>query len=373
MKIIDRYILRQFLRTFAICFISLLGLYVVFHLFSNIEEFISEGERQGSFLRVTAWFYSFRVLYFFDLMSALLTVIAAIFAISQMQRHNELVALMSAGISKLRVIAPILGAAIAITVLAAASRELLIPRFASELSMTPQDFRRSEGRRMRGTIDASTAIRIDGELAFRDKLRISKPSFSLPTGEKIHADDAFYRKADASKPAGYLLRGVLCDPPDLAEGPSVQVNGKPVVLTPADNPELKQGECFVVSTVPFDRLIGDRMMQEYSSTLSLVQTLRGSSSRFQAGLRGRIHERVLRPLLDLTLVFLALPIVLRRSDHNAFRSLAVCAGMAGGFLVFQKASAEILGKSLDAPVLGAWLPLIVFVPVAVLIYDWMKT
>ena len=40
MRIIDRYLLRQFLHTFVICFLSLTGLYIVFDAFTNLEAFM---------------------------------------------------------------------------------------------------------------------------------------------------------------------------------------------------------------------------------------------------------------------------------------------------------------------------------------------
>ena len=41
MNIIDRYLLRQFLQNFVICFLSLTGVYVVFDAFTNLEAFMS--------------------------------------------------------------------------------------------------------------------------------------------------------------------------------------------------------------------------------------------------------------------------------------------------------------------------------------------
>ena len=40
MRIIDRYLLRQFVQTFLICFLSLTGVFVVFDAFTNMEAFM---------------------------------------------------------------------------------------------------------------------------------------------------------------------------------------------------------------------------------------------------------------------------------------------------------------------------------------------
>ncbi len=47
MRIIDRYLLRQFVQTFLICFLSLVGIVIVFDLFTNLDEFVEAGKANG--------------------------------------------------------------------------------------------------------------------------------------------------------------------------------------------------------------------------------------------------------------------------------------------------------------------------------------
>ena len=60
MGIIDRYLLRQFLKTFLICFLSLMGLYVVIECSTNMEEFMRCGEKMGGVLKFIGPYYSYR-------------------------------------------------------------------------------------------------------------------------------------------------------------------------------------------------------------------------------------------------------------------------------------------------------------------------
>src|SRR4051812_5967216 len=128
MRIIDRYLLVQFLKVFVICFCSLTGLYIVIDAFGNLEEFISFASgKPGGLLRVMGEYYSYRTISFFNLNSGVLTLISAMFTVTWIQRHNELTALEAAGISKGRVVVPVIAAAIAVAFLAAANREVLLP------------------------------------------------------------------------------------------------------------------------------------------------------------------------------------------------------------------------------------------------------
>src|SRR5208283_1087179 len=138
MNIIDRYLLRQFLQNFVICFMSLTGVYVVFDAFTNLEAFM--GLAKGlALLQIMAAYYGYQSLFFFDCISPLLVLMSAMFTMAWIQRHHEMTALMAAGISRIRVVAPVLVAAVAIVLLSVINREVMIPRVKDQLAMRPSD------------------------------------------------------------------------------------------------------------------------------------------------------------------------------------------------------------------------------------------
>ena len=75
-------------------------MYIVIDTFNNLEEFLSYADRQGSLLAVLSEYYGARVLSFFDRISGLLALMAAIFTVTWFQRTNELTAVTAAGIPK---------------------------------------------------------------------------------------------------------------------------------------------------------------------------------------------------------------------------------------------------------------------------------
>ena len=89
MTIVDRYLFFLFLKTFLICFLSFAGLFVIVHLFSNLDELTEIGKAQG-------WgslFYEFyipRIAEMFDKTAGILTLVAAIFSVSLLQRRREI-------------------------------------------------------------------------------------------------------------------------------------------------------------------------------------------------------------------------------------------------------------------------------------------
>ncbi len=377
MRIIDRYVLRQFIRTFLICYLSMTGLYIVFDAFTNMEEFLRCGREQGSVLGLLASYYSYRSVLFFDQMAGLLSLVAAMFTITWLQRHNELTALMSAGISRLRVASPVIAMAIIVAFLAAGSREFLIPRFRDQLSRRPQDLIGDIGQDMQPRYDAQTDVLIRGEMTFGDDMRISKPNFLMPRsldhyGKQLSAKRAFYKPPTADRPGGYLL-DKLSKQSDLHEQPSLKLDGETILITPHDAPDwLEPDQCFVVSDVTFEQLTGGRAWRTYSSTKTLIEGLYNPSLDSGADVRVAIHSRVTKPFQDVTLLFLGLPLVLTRQSRNVFLAMGLCSVVVSVFSLSVIAS-EHLGKIYSiSPSLAAWAPLIIFVPIAVAMADSMR-
>jgi lipopolysaccharide export system permease protein len=374
MRIIDRYLLRQFIQVFLICWCSLTGLYIVFDAFSNLDEFMHFAEKDGHLLSIMGTFYAYRSIYFFDRTSAVLTMIAGMFTVTWIQRHNELTALMAAGISRRRVIVPVIIASVFIAILSAGNRELLIPTLRSELSRNPKDLRGENAEELRPRYDNSTDILFRGQQTFANEQRIHQPSFLLPNsldadGRQIVAYDCYYQPADARHPSGYLFKQVS-QPLEMLKQPSLMLNSRPVVITPASAPEwLAPDQCFVVSEVSFEQLCGGQGWRQFSSTADLVAGLHNPSLDFGADIRVAIHSRVVQPFLDMTLLFLGLPLVLSRENRNMFAAIGLCVVLVAGFMLLVLAFQYLGSSYLLDPALAAWSPLMIFVPAAVAMFD----
>jgi len=365
--IIDRYLLRQFTQTFLICFLSLTGLYIVFDAFTNLEDFLNYAEEAGGLGRLMASYYACRAFFFFDLTAGTITLITAMFTMTWIQRHNELTALMAAGVSRARVALPVIAAAVAVAVLATVNRECVVPRFRNELSRSPGDLVGRTAQRLEPHSDARTDVYIRGESTIAREQRIKRPSFLLPPGldaygSVIDAENAFYRPPGRGRPGGYLLKNVA-QPKGLDQRPSLYLDGEPVLITPCDAPDwLKPDECFLVSGVSFDLLTEGT---GYASTAQMIAGLHNPSLNFGADVRVDIHARIVQPFLDVTLLFLGLPLVLSRESRNVFVAIGLCVLVVSVF-VGTTLAAQYLGRAclISPPALAAWAPLFLFVPLA---------
>lgn len=368
MRIIDRYLLRQFIQVFIICFCSLTGLYIVFDAFTNLDEFAKAAEKEGNLLSLMGTFYAYRSVYFFDRTSGILALISAMFTITWIQRHNELTALAAAGIQTSRVIRPVIIAALAIGVLAAANREIVIPRISGHLSRDPNNLTGENARDLQPRYDLETDVLFRGRQTIAKDQKIVEPNFLLPAGldehgKQLTAAEAYFRPATKEHASGYLLRQVQ-KPAGLNKLPSLYLGKRLILITPRDAAWLKPNECFVASNVDFEQLTGAKGSRRFSSTWQLARGLRNPSLDYGADVRVTIHSRFVQPLLDATLLFLGLPLILSRENRNLFVAVGLCVSVVTVFMLIVLACQYLGTIYFLSPALAAWLPLLIFGPLA---------
>ncbi len=374
---LDRYLLRQFVGVFAICFVSLMGLYVVIDAFSHLDKFSRHADQHGNLLVVIADYYSYKAIDFFDRTSGVLSMIAAVFTVTWLQRHHELTAIMAAGIPKTRIVRPIILAVIAISLAAAANRETLIPSFKEQLGRTTKDLAGVANGEVRSRFDRVTGLLITGEQVIASERKLVRPTFILPkglrmNGKQLAGESAVAMPAANGRQAGYLVDGVTA-PLGIDQLPTITLDGQPLVITPREAAWLEPGQAFVASGVPFQLLVGRASWTSYASTGELLSALSRPSTKLGPSIQVAIHARVLQPLMDTTLLMLGLPLMFSRRSRNVFLSIGLCVCVAAAFSVAILACRSLGGVHMLSPALAAWLPLLVFGPVAVGMSQTLQT
>jgi len=366
--LIDRYITRAQLHAFVIVFVSLAGLTFVVDAFTNIEEFIAHGPQAGGLWRVLAGYYGCRLISFFDATSPVIALASAMFALSWLERHNELTALLAAGVTRWRIARPTLVFAAAVSVLAMANRELVLPQVRHAFSRNAQDLRGDTAHPFEARYDHRTEILFRGRTARMADCRIEAPSLLLPPtlaeyGPQIDSATAVWHPAAEGRPAGYLLAGVS-EPADIDRLESVAQEAPPTVFTRATAAWLQPGECFVASEVTFEQMIGSTNWSQYSATPDLVRAIANPSLGVGADVPLRVHARIVAPVLDLSLALLGIPLVVAPNRRGIFVAVGACVGMTVIFFLVTLGCQALATSYLLSPSLGAWLPVLILAPLA---------
>ena len=121
MRILDRYVMRQFLRIFLICVLGVPFLFQVIDLTDRLDNFLSDGVGQAQ----VAAFYFYQLPYQMLLAFPIACLLAAVFTVSRMTRHFEVTAAKAGGVSFYRLVAPMLLLGMGISLLALSLSEVV--------------------------------------------------------------------------------------------------------------------------------------------------------------------------------------------------------------------------------------------------------
>ena len=136
---------------------------------------------------------------------------SAMFTMAWIQRHNEMTALMAAGISRIRVVTPVIIIAILVNLLAVVNREVLIPRFRHEIAQRPGELASDAGEDLaRSPTTAATcccAASPPTSMNSGSKSPIFSCRLACDYGKRLLADNAYYKAPAKGRPGGYLLDG----------------------------------------------------------------------------------------------------------------------------------------------------------------------
>jgi lipopolysaccharide export system permease protein len=236
-RILDNQRYWSFFKAYVICYISLVGLFIVIDAFSNLDEFAKRADGIVEMSQVMGRYYLVHQSLFFDYLCGVIGMMAAIFTVTWMQRNNEQLAILAAGVSTHRAIRPVLVSSVIVSTFAVANQELIMPRFAEELAKSHDD----DGQR---TVHVTS--RYDSRNIMFDAVdadRATKTLFPfyatlhpsiIGEMEEVKAQQATYIPPDhptAPHKGGWLVRNATINPP--LEGDAIVISRE--LLVPLDD------------------------------------------------------------------------------------------------------------------------------------------
>ena len=105
MRLLDRYVIRNFLQVYLYCIAGFLSVWLIFDVSDNISTFIDE---HFGFM-LTVRYYATQVPEVFVILLPVSLLLALLFVLGRMSRANEIVSMLTAGVSIPRVLAPLIG------------------------------------------------------------------------------------------------------------------------------------------------------------------------------------------------------------------------------------------------------------------------
>src|SRR6516225_8069991 len=140
MKLLDRYVIRNFLQIYFYCIAGFISIWLIFDVSDNISTFIDE--HVGILLVVR--YYATQIPQVLIILLPVALLLSLLFALGRMSRANEIVSMLTAGVSLPRVLLPLIAiglltvaASMALNYSLAPHAELARKTFLSEAKARP--------------------------------------------------------------------------------------------------------------------------------------------------------------------------------------------------------------------------------------------
>src|SRR5579862_73957 len=137
MRTLDRYVLKNFLVPFLLCFFGFISIWLVFDIMNSANEFI---EAKTPFPRIL-YYYGTQLPQVMVLSLPLGELLALLFSLSKMSRSNEIISMLTAGRSVVRILQPLLFVGLAVTALSMALDYELAPHAAATRQALQDEFK----------------------------------------------------------------------------------------------------------------------------------------------------------------------------------------------------------------------------------------
>lgn len=367
--VLDRYVLRFFWSSYALCFAVLTLLFVLADLFDKLPRLLAS---EDAWWRALPRYYAGQLPVIFDRFAPFITLAGAMFAVARLERNNEVLPMKAGGVSVFRAMAPVLLSAAALGGVGAANKELVIPPLA-DLVRASMSFQRTSEVHPGILRDAAggTLYAERYDPAARRLEGVSYRSFDARGRETVALFAARATWVARTRTRGHWLLedGVACDyasaaPPIENGGGVPRVSQRPIG-TGADGRRLD------TSIRPIDiESLGER------ESLLSFKDLRDQYRRQQylPQLRVQLHARIAAPLTHLILPLIGLPFVLRGGGRRGvFLGLLALIVICAGYFVTSFVFLDLGADGYLRPIVAAWAPTVAFGVLGIVMFDRVCT
>jgi lipopolysaccharide export system permease protein len=376
MKILDRYVAKSFIIGYVIAFCVLIGLRIITDLFIKLDEFTEHAELSTfAIIKNVFIFYGLNCTLYFRDFAGMITAVAAAFSFGRMVRSNELVAVMASGISLKRIIAPVVFLALLFTGLLVIDQELIIPPLADKLVRSHDDLPGQESYDVRFISDGNGSL-------------INSQKFDVGT-RTLHNPSILLRRLTDRAGVWEIIGSINAE-----KAIDKDNNGRWNLFSwdPKTDELLEYGllEKVGARAAP-ERIeyygsditakdIPVRRKSEHKTLLSSIQLSRLERQKTQirdlAQLSSQKHFRITDPIINLVMLMLSLPLLVCR-DPKSMKSAVMISFAITGACFITTFVCKILATEVVfdrvVPALWAWLPVFIFLPIAFIELDSMKT
>lgn len=363
MTILDRYVLTKFLVPFLYCLFGFVAIWLVFDLMDNIGDFI-EGHASAKFI-IT--FYLAQLPQVMTLILPMCMLLSLLYSLTQMSRANEVISMLTAGRSVVRVLTPLFAIGVVLVGILAFLNYEGAPHAEKTKKAMLKEL--NSGRKPEKMVIVGHLFRNRADMRTWYMRRIYPNLQTLNDLQIIQQDkDGVIHRQWYARSATFDLQKKVWKFSD-AKIVDLDANGDVTKINLQKTLEISDW-----TETPW-RIASSVMNPDYLSVPELHDYLQNNAdfpSARLAPFRTQLENRWALPWIALIVVFIAAPLGIVYSRRGILGGVALAIALF--FLQFSMSSLFVaLGKGAKlAPVVAAWSPYVLFFFVGCLLL-WLRS
>ena len=352
---IDKYVVKAFVPSFIVCMFAICGIYIVVDAIQKIDDFIEMGVKAFT---MASHYYGLMLPVFISQLFPAITLISVSLVLVRFTKNNEILAMQVAGINLYRIMLPIFIVSVLLSFLAVLNQELLIPKLAEGLERVEQTtfedkeqnnilVEDEENRMLFRVWSLNIAEGSLKSVYIIGKYENGKKEFTISAERGKWTDDGSWLLFNLVKHS-YDGNGNWIAPAVQMDNFLLESTMSPAQLSKVDiNASLKS----------FKELKELRNKEPENDRYSVMY-----------------HTRLAYPLTNFILLFLGIPVVLGfdRMSKNVFLRVGISILICCAFFVLSYVCANLGNMGILQPVLAAWLPVVIFGCLGLILFDGMR-
>lgn len=357
MKILTRYIIKEFLKILTLTLAAFISLYLIIDIFEQIDNLI---EHHASF-KDGLIFFLYKIPFIFYQVSPVAVLMATLIAIGILGRHSEVIAAMASGVSVLRLFLPFFVLAAIISIVNFIFSESIIPYTNQQAIAIRQTM---EG------INKKTVFAQDS-IWFKDNADIYNISYIEPQNGVLKGltmyrlDNNFNIISRIDAKLVHWSKGAWIAPESnvsrFQDGRLLDISiTRNAIMPLSEKPDdLKN----------IERLADEMNFRELMRYIKKLRQEGYAATRYSVDL----HSKISFPMVSIIMVILGIPFALRSGRHGGVAVGVGISVMIGfSYWVVFAINTSLGYSGIIPPLIAAWFTNFIFAGVGVLIFSYIR-
>jgi lipopolysaccharide export system permease protein len=357
MLILDKYLIRDFLKSFISALSVFIFLFIIIDIFSSLQEIL---KNHPPFLKVVEY-YIYSIPTIFVQISSIASLLATLFTLGNLNQSNEIIAMRATGLSVFHIIRPLITFGLLLSLGIFVLNETITPK-TQKTSRIIKDFYidKKTGAATDQTIENVAVYGFNNRLFFINKLY---PKSNIIEGLTILEHDEHQNvksKIYAEKAVWRNNRWVLYQCFIYHLSNDKKIKGEPLYFSDTTFKIEETPRDFMSHNIPVENM-NIRELSNY-----IVRLSQSHETSTIKRLKVDLYQKTSLPFTNLIIILLGIPssiIVKRRAV--AFSSIGICVGISFIFYVAFAVSIALGKGGAIPPLLSAWISHIIFGSVAI--------